>query len=59
MIFTIDLGNKNGMSLFKDYSPEQAYLLPPSVRDELSTNLLCFCVLDVVERLGMTVFEQS
>jgi transposase len=47
------------MSRFKPYSPEQAYLLPPSVRDELGGNHLCFFVRGVVERLDMTVFEQT
>jgi transposase len=47
------------MSRFKLYSPDQAYLLPPSVRDELGGYHLCFFVRGVVERLDMTVFEQS
>jgi transposase len=47
------------MSRFKSYSPEQAYLLPPSVRDELGDNHLCFFVRGVVERLDMSAFEQS
>jgi transposase len=47
------------MSRFKDYSPEQAYLLPPSVRDELGEKHLCFFVRGVIERLDMSVFEQS
>jgi transposase len=47
------------MSRFKLYSPDQAYLLPPSVRDELGANHLCFFVRGIVERLNMTVFEQS
>jgi len=47
------------MSRFKTYSPEQAYLLPPSVCDELGANHLCFFVRGVVERLDMTVFELS
>jgi len=47
------------MSRFKVYSPEQAYLLPPSVRDELGEKHLCFFVRGVVERLDMSVFEQS
>jgi transposase len=34
-------------------------LLPPSVRDELGANHLCFFVRGIVERLDMTVFEQS
>jgi transposase len=47
------------MSRFKGYSPDQVYLLPPSVRDELGVDHLCFFVRGVVERLDMSVFEQS
>ena len=47
------------MSRFKGYSPEQAYLLPPSVQDELNGNHLCFFIRHVVERLDLSVFEQS
>lgn len=47
------------MSRFKAYSPDQAYLLPPSVRDELGEKHLCFFVRGVIERLDMSVFEQS
>jgi hypothetical protein len=47
------------MSRFKDYSPDQAYLLPPSVRDELGPDHLCFFIGGVIERLDMRVFEQS
>jgi transposase len=47
------------MSRFKVYSPDQAYLLPPSVRDELGDKHMCFFVREVVERLDMSVFEQS
>ena len=47
------------MSRFKFYSPDQAYLLPPSVRDELGSGHLCFFVRGVIERLDMSVFEQS
>lgn len=47
------------MSRFKVYSPDQAYLLPPSVRDELGKEHLCFFVRGVIERLDMKVFEQS
>ena len=47
------------MSRFKQYSPDQAYLLPPSVRDELGSDHLCFFVREVIERLDMKVFEQS
>jgi transposase len=41
------------------YSPDQAYLLPPSVRDELGSGHLCFFIRGVIERLDMSVFEQS
>ncbi len=47
------------MSRFKVYSPEQAYLLPPSVLDELGSGHLCFFVREVIERLDMSVFERS
>lgn len=47
------------MSRFKPYSPEQAYLLPPSVRDELGSDHLCFFVRDVVDRLDLSEFQRS
>jgi transposase len=47
------------MSRFKMYSPDQAYLLPASVRDELGSGHLCFVVRGVIERLDMRVFEHS
>jgi transposase len=47
------------MSRFKSYSPEQAYLLPPSVQDELSGDHLCFFLRRVVERLDLGGFERS
>ena len=47
------------MSRFRKYSPDQAYLLPPSVQDELGSDHLCFFVRGVIERLDMSVFEQS
>jgi len=34
-------------------------LLPPSVRDELGADHLCFFIRGVIERLDMSVFEQS
>jgi len=34
-------------------------LLPPSVRDELGSDHLCFFVRSVIERLDMSLFEQS
>lgn len=47
------------MSRFKSYSPEQAYLLPPSVQDELSCDHLCFFLRRVVERLDLSGFERA
>lgn len=47
------------MSRFLPYSTEQAYLLPPNVRDELGGDHLCFFVHEVVERLDLRVFEQA
>jgi transposase len=47
------------MSRFKTYNPDQAYLLPPSVRDELGSDHLCFFIRGVVDRLDMSVFVQS
>ena len=47
------------MSRFKLYSPDQAYLLPPSVRDELGSDHLCFFVRSVIERMDVSVFEHS
>lgn len=47
------------MSRFRQYNPDQAYLLPPSVRDELGSDHLCFFLRSVVERLDMRVFVQS
>ncbi|MGA3370685.1 MAG: transposase [Terracidiphilus sp.] len=47
------------MSRFKVYSPDQAYLLPPSVRDELGDKHLCFFVRERMERLDMSVFVHS
>lgn len=47
------------MPSFYEYNPEQAYLLPPSVRDVLGENHLCFFVSDVVERLELSEFERG
>jgi transposase len=47
------------MSRFKSYSPEQAYLLPPSVRDELGGDHLCFFLRRIVERLDLSGFRQA
>jgi transposase len=44
------------MSKFLDYNPDQAYLLPPSVRDVLGSGHLCFFVRRVVAKLNLDVF---
>src|ERR1035438_2546642 len=46
------------MSRFKPYRPEQAYLLPPSVKDVLGTGHLCFFVQQVMGQLDLSPFEQ-
>src|SRR6202140_5267085 len=47
------------MSRFLPYSPDQAYLLPPSVKDELGEDHLSIFVHRVVERLDRSVFEKA
>ena len=41
------------------YNPEQAYLLPPSVRDVLGEDHVCFFLHQAVERLELGALEQS
>jgi transposase len=47
------------MSRFRAYNPEQAYLLPPSVRDELGEDHLCFFIRKVVGRLDLSSLEAA
>ena len=47
------------MSRFLPYNPDQAYLLPPSVKDELGEDHLSFFVHRVVERLDLSAFEAA
>jgi transposase len=47
------------MSRFLAYSPDQAYLLPPNVKDELGEEHLSFFVHRVVERLDLSRFEEA
>jgi transposase len=47
------------MSRFLEYSPDQAYLLPPSVKDELGADHLSFFLHRVVERLDLSEFERA
>ena len=39
------------MANFLEYNPEQAYLLPPTVREVLGEGHLCFFVHGAVEKL--------
>lgn len=47
------------MPNFYEYNPEQGYLLPPSVRDVLGADHLCFFVHGAVERLDLRAFEAA
>jgi transposase len=44
---------------FLPYSPDQGYLLPPSVREVLGEEHLCFFLHRVVEQLELSGFEQG
>ncbi len=45
------------VSRYVEYNPEQVWLLPPSVRDELGEGHLAVFVHELVERLGLERFE--
>ena len=45
------------MSNFLEYNPEQAYLLPPTVREVLGEGHLCFFVHGAVEKLDLRELE--
>lgn len=47
------------MANFMAYNPEQAYLLPPSVREVLGEGHLCFFVHGAVERLDLRELEAA
>ena len=44
---------------FQSYDPNQAWLLPPSVKDVLGEGHLCFFIHRVVEELDLREFEQE
>ena len=46
------------MGRFLPYQPDQAYLVPPSVRDELGEDHLCFFIHGAVEHMDLKSFEQ-
>jgi transposase len=47
------------MPTFYEYNPEQGYLLPPSVREVLGEEHLCFFVHRAVEKVELREFEQA
>lgn len=47
------------MPTFYEYNPEQGYLLPPSVRQVLGDEHLCFFVHRAVEKLDLGEFEHT
>lgn len=47
------------MTRFLPYNPDQAYLLPPNVKDVLGSDHLVFFVHGVVERLNLEEFAQA
>jgi transposase len=47
------------MGRFLPYEPDQGYLLPPSVKDELGEDHLCFFIHEAVEHLDLRRFEQE
>jgi transposase len=47
------------MGKFFDYNPDQAYLLPPSVRDVLGAEHLCFFLRQVLAKLDLSVFRKE
>jgi transposase len=44
---------------FLPYNPEQAYLLPPSVRDVLGEDHLCFFIHRIVQQLDLSGLEED
>ena len=47
------------MSRFFVYDPDQAYLLPPNVKDVLGSEHLCFRLHAMIEQLDVSQFEQA
>jgi hypothetical protein len=47
------------MSRFHGYAPDQAYLLPPNVKDVLGEKHLCFHLHGVVEKLDTAEFDEA
>src|SRR6266852_499793 len=53
------MGQIRSMSRFRPYSPNQAYLLPPSVKEVLPCGHLCFFLQQMVAKLDLEPFEQE
>ena len=47
------------MAKFLEYHPDQAYLLPPSVRDVLGPKHLCFYIRKVLAKLNLSAFREE
>lgn len=47
------------MGRFLPYEPDQAYLVPPSVKDELGADHLCFFIHRAVEHMDLRSFAQE
>lgn len=47
------------MTRFRQYSPDQAYLLPPTVREVLPPGHLCFFLQQMVAKLDLEPFEKE
>src|ERR1700745_335230 len=47
------------MGNFLEYNPEQAYLLPPTVREVLGEEHLCFFIHRAVEKLDLGRFVEG
>ena len=47
------------MAKFLDYNPDQAYLLPLSVRDVLGAGHLCFFLRRVVAKSNLSAFRDE
>src|SRR5438094_10121443 len=47
----------DAMGKFLDYNPDQAYLVPPSVRDELGERHLCFFRRRVGGQFNLNAFR--
>lgn len=47
------------MPRFLPYQPDQAYLVPPSVKDVLAGDHLCFFIHRVVEGMDLSQFRAA